>query len=85
MAKEWESENKEAVQRRSAIALLRVALQVAGVPLKSLEVVETGTDDRYVKCVFNDGMEKMADITADSAPLAIWDVLNQVSRLQERE
>ncbi len=85
MAKEWESENKEAVQRRSAIALLRVVLQVAGVPLKSLEVVETGTDDRYVKCVFNDGMEKMADITADSTPLAIWDVLNQVSRLQEQE
>ena len=77
--------DKEAEQRRNAISLFRVALQVAGVPLKSMEVIETGTDDRYVKCVFNDGTEKLADITADSAPLAIWDVLNQVSRLQERE
>ncbi len=85
MAKKWKEINEEAEQRRNALALLRVVLQVAGVPLKSLEVVETGTDDRYVKCVFNDGMAKMADITADSTPLAIWDVLNQVSRLQEQE
>ena len=77
--------DKEAEQRRNAISLFRVALQVAGVPLKSMEVIETGTDDRYVKCVFNDGTEKLADITADSAPLAIWDVLHQVSRLQEQE
>ena len=77
--------DKEAEQRRNAISLFRVALQVAGVPLKSMEVVETGTDDRLVVVTLkNDTSYYIANITGDSVPMAIWDTLKQIPALRER-
>lgn len=72
-----------AVQRRAlrnAVGLLCQSLQVAGVPLYSLEIVERGSD-RLVKATFKWG-ERWADISMDAPHTAIWDILRQIPELR---
>ncbi len=74
----------EDIKRRNAISLFMVALQEAGAPLESYELLETGYGDRLVKVRLTGGKERVANITADSTPTAIWDILRQVPELRER-
>lgn len=79
--KEWErrlAEEKKA--RRDAVGLLCQSLQVAGVPLYSLEIVERGSD-RLVKATFTWG-ERWADISMDAPQTALWDILRQIPELR---
>lgn len=72
-----------AVQRRAlrnAVGLLCQSLQVAGVPLYSLEIVERGSD-RLVKATFTWG-ERWADISMDAPHTALWDILRQIPELR---
>lgn len=72
-----------AVQRRAlrnAVGLLCQSLQVAGVPLYSLEIVERGSD-RLVKATFTCG-ERYADISTDAPSTALWDILRQIPELR---
>ena len=72
-----------AVQRRAlrnAVGLLCQSLQVAGVPLYSLEIVERG-NDRLVKAIFTWG-ERWADISTDAPHTALWDILRQIPELR---
>lgn len=74
---EWnERIAKEKKARAEAIALLCQALQKAGVPLYSLEIVERGSD-RLVKATFTWG-ERWADISMDTPHTALWDILRQI-------
>ena len=79
--KEWsERIAKEKKARADAVALLCRALQAAGVPLLSLEIVERGSD-RLVKATFTWG-ERWADISMDSPQTALWDILRQIPELR---
>lgn len=78
---EWsERIAKEKKARAEAIALLCQSLQVAGVPLYSLEIVERGSD-RLVKATFTWG-ERWADISMDATHTALWDILRQIPELR---
>lgn len=78
---EWnERITKEKKARAEAVALLCQALQKAGVPLISLEIVERGSD-RLVKATFTWG-ERYADISMDAPKTALWDILRQIPELR---
>lgn len=78
---EWsERIAKEKKARADAVALLCQALQKAGVPLLSLEIVERGSD-RLVKATFTWG-ERWADISMDAPKTALWDILRQIPELR---
>ena len=66
--------------RADAVALLCQALQKAGVPLLSMEIVERGSD-RLVKATFTWG-ERWADISMDAPKTALWDILRQIPELR---
>lgn len=66
--------------RADAVALLCRALQAAGVPLLSMEIVERGSD-RLVKATFTWG-ERWADISMDAPQTALWDILRQIPELR---
>lgn len=79
--KEWsERIAKEKKARAEAVALLCQSLQVAGVPLYSLEIVERGSD-RLVKATFTWG-ERYANISMDAPHTALWDILRQIPELR---
>ena len=63
--------------RADAVALLCRALQAAGVPLISLEIFERGASDCMVKATFEWG-EKWANISLDTPPIALFDILRQI-------
>lgn len=71
---------KEKKARAEAIALLCQALQVAGVPLISLDIVERDSE-RMVKATFEWG-EKWANISLDAPHTALWDILRQIPELR---
>lgn len=71
---------KEKKALRNAVGLLCQSLQVAGVPLYSLEIVERGSD-RLVKATFTWG-ERYADISMDAPQTALWDILRQIPELR---
>ena len=78
---EWsERIAKEKKARADAVALLCQALQKAGVPLLSMEIVERGSD-RLVKATFTWG-ERWADISMDAPKTALWDILRQIPELR---
>ena len=63
--------------RAKAIDLLCRALQAAGVPLISLEIVDLSNSDCMVKATFKWG-EKWANISLDTPPIALFDILRQI-------
>lgn len=63
-----------------AIGLLCRALQKAGVPLISLEIIEHGSD-RGVKATFTWGV-RYANISMDAPHTALWDILRQIPELR---
>lgn len=84
--KEWErrlAEEKKA--RRDAGALLCQALQAAGVPLLSLEIIEDGSDCT-VEAMFKYGARhwgvRYADISMDAPHTALWDIMRQIPELR---
>lgn len=78
---EWnEAIAKEKKARAEVIALLCQALQKAGVPLLSMEIVERGSD-RLVKATFTWG-ERWANISMDAPKTALWDILRQIPELR---
>lgn len=78
---EWsERIAKEKKARAEAIALLCQALQKAGVPLYSLEIVERDSE-RMVKATFAWG-ERRANISMDAPQTALWDILRQIPELR---
>lgn len=78
---EWsERIAKEKKARAEAVALLCRALQAAGVPLLSLEIIEDGSD-RMVKATFEWG-ERWANISMDAPHTALWDILRQIPELR---
>lgn len=79
--KEWsERIAKEKKARAESIALLCQALQAAGVPLLSLEIIEDGSDC-MVKATFEWG-EREANISMDAPQTALWDILRQIPELR---
>ena len=79
--KEWERRlAAEKKARRDAVGLLCQALQAAGVPLHSLEIVERDSD-RRVKATFTWG-ERWANISMDAPHTALWDILQQIPELR---
>lgn len=79
---EWsERIAKEKKARADAVALLCQSLQVAGVPLYSLEIVERGVSDCMVKATFEWG-ERWANISMDAPHTALWDILRQIPELR---
>ena len=68
---------KEKKARAEAIALLCQALQAAGVPLISLEILDCGDSDCMVKATFEWG-EKWANISLDTPPITLFDILRQI-------
>ena len=79
--KEWsERIAKEKKARAEAIALLCQALQAAGVPLISLEIIERGSD-RTVKATFEWGV-RYANISMDAPHTALWDIMRQIPELR---
>lgn len=80
---EWNkrlAEEKKARAGAIAIALLCRALQAAGVPLLSLEIIERGSD-RTVKATFEWGV-RYANISMDAPHTALWDILHQIPELR---
>ncbi len=84
--KEWErrlAEEKKA--RRDAVGLLCQALQAAGVPLLSLNIIERGSDCT-VEAMFKYGARhwgvRYADISMDAPQTALWDILRQIPELR---
>lgn len=74
---EWsERIAKEKKAREDAIGLLCQALQKAGVPLYSLEIIERDSD-RRVKATFTWGV-RYANISMDAPRTALWDILRQI-------
>lgn len=71
---------KEKKAREDAIGLLCQALQKAGVPLYSLEIIERDSD-RRVKATFTWGV-RYADISMDAPHTALWDILRQIPELR---
>lgn len=79
---EWnERIAKEKKARADAVELLCQSLQVAGVPLWSLEIVERGVSDCMVKATFEWG-ERWANISMDAPHTALWDILRQIPELR---
>lgn len=79
--KEWErclAAEKKA--RAEAVALLCQALQAAGVPLLSLEIIERSSD-RMVKATFEWGI-RYANISMDAPHTALWDIMKQIPELR---
>lgn len=74
---------REREQLSAALDALCHAIQLAGVPLKALEIVDTEYGDRFVEATFSWGVRE-ANITADSAPTALWDVMKQIPELRSR-
>lgn len=78
---EWsERIAKEKKARVDAVALLCQALQKAGVPLYSLEIIERDSD-RRVKATFTWGV-RYANISMDAPHTALWDILRQIPELR---
>lgn len=78
---EWgERIAKEKKARRDAVALLCQALQKAGVPLLSLNIIEDGSD-RTVKATFEWGV-RYANISMDAPQTALWDIMRQIPELR---
>lgn len=78
---EWsERIAKEKKARAEAVALLCQALQAAGVPLLSLEIIERGSD-RTVKATFEWGV-RYANISMDAPHTALWDIMKQIPELR---
>lgn len=78
---EWsERIAKEKKARAEAVDLLCRALQAAGVPLLSLEIIERGSD-RTVKATFEWGT-RWANISMDAPHTALWDILRQIPELR---
>lgn len=71
---------KEKKARADAVALLCRALQAAGVPLLSLEIIERGSD-RTVKATFEWGV-RYANISMDAPHTALWDIMRQIPELR---
>ena len=71
---------KEKKARAESIALLCQALQKAGVPLISLDIVERDSE-RMVKATFTWG-ERWANISMDAPQTALWDILRQIPELR---
>ena len=71
---------KEKKARAEAVALLCQALQKAGVPLYSLEIIERDSD-RRVKATFTWGV-RYANISMDAPHTALWDILRQIPELR---
>lgn len=71
---------KEKKAREDAIGLLCQALQKAGVPLYSLEIIERDSD-RRVKATFTWGV-RYANISMDAPHTALWDILRQIPELR---
>lgn len=71
--------------RADAVALLCRALQKAGVPLLSLEIIEDGSDCT-VEAMFKYGARhwgvRYADISMDAPRTALWDILRQIPELR---
>lgn len=83
---EWsERIAKEKKAREDAIGLLCQALQKAGVPLYSLEIIERDSD-RRVEAMFKYGARhwgvRYADISTDAPRTALWDILRQIPELR---
>lgn len=66
--------------RAEAIALLCRALQAAGVPLLSLNIIEDGSDCT-IEAMFTWG-ERRANISMDAPQTALWDILRQIPELR---
>lgn len=78
---EWsERITKEKKARAEAVGLLRQALQAAGVPLLSLEIIERGSDCT-VKATFEWGV-RYANISMDAPHTALWDIMKQIPELR---
>lgn len=78
---EWsERIAKEKKARADAVALLCQALQAAGVPLLSLEIIERGSD-RTIKATFEWGV-RYANISMDAPHTALWDIMRQIPELR---
>ena len=78
---EWsESIAKEKKARAEAIALLCRALQAAGVPLLSLNIIEDGSDCT-VEATFEWGV-RYANISMDAPHTALWDIMRQIPELR---
>ena len=78
---EWsERIAKEKKARADAVALLCQALQAAGVPLLSLEIIEHGSD-RTIKATFEWGV-RYANISMDAPHTALWDIMRQIPELR---
>lgn len=75
----------EKKRRADAIGLLCQALQAAGVPLISLEIIEDGSDCT-VEAMFKYGARhwgvRYADISTDAPQTALWDILQQIPELR---
>lgn len=71
---------KEKKARAESVALLCRALQKAGVPLYSLEIIERDSD-RRVKATFTWGV-RYANISMDAPHTALWDILRQIPELR---
>ena len=81
MDEEWsEIIAKEKKARRDAVGLLCQALQKAGVPLYSLEIIERGSD-RTVKATFEWGV-RYANISMGAPHTALWDIMRQIPELR---
>lgn len=83
---EWsERITKEKKARAEAIGLPRQALQAAGVPLLSLEIIEDGSDCT-VEAMFKYGARhwgvRYADISTDAQQTSLWDILRQIPELR---
>lgn len=76
---------KEKKARADAIGLLCRALQAAGVPLLSLNIIEDGSDCT-VEAMFKYGARhwgvRYADISTDAPQTALWDILRQIPELR---
>ena len=74
-------EEAEKSKREVAFFHLQRALSAAGCEVKEFEEVETDRGERIIIAHFPYG-DKYANITADSAPTALWDVLRQIPDLR---
>ncbi len=74
----------EATVRITAMQMLFAALKIGGAPIDGFRMIETGYGDRLIKVNLTGGSERTANITADSIPTAIWDIMKQIPELRER-
>lgn len=79
-SEEWRARVEEEINRHNSIGFLCRALQAAGVPLISLEIIERGSD-RTVKATFEWGV-RYANISMDAPHTALWDILRQIPELR---